>query len=288
MNIAYCIICHKFTIPLQKTIDILSKENDIFIHIDKKANINDFETIKDKVIFIKNRVDVRWGSFSQIQATINLLKETKVKDYDYIFLLSGDCLPLKNSDEIKLYLSELKGKQFVAKDINISQEEINLRLKYNYRKNNFKKEKNTLEKYLEKFQYKLKLFKRNRLYDYLPKLHKGTNWFGITYDLRDYILNYVDQNPNYTEAFKRSLCGDEVFFHTIIFNSKYKDDIYIPDDKSNICYQALRYIDWTSGPEYPKVLNNNDFDLIKKSGCLFARKFDDSIDIDIFMTKFIN
>ena len=138
MNIAYCIICHKLTIPLEKTVDILSEENDIFIHIDKKIDINNFTKIKDKVTFIKKRVDVRWGAFSQIQATINLLEETRIKNYDYIFLLSGDCLPLKNSNEIKSVLSKFKGKQFVARDLNISQKDIELRVKYNYKKNNYK------------------------------------------------------------------------------------------------------------------------------------------------------
>ena len=287
MNIAYCIICHKFTIPLEKNVDILSKDNDIFIHVDNKSDIKNFDKIKDKVTFIKNRVDVRWGAFSQIQATINLLEETKIKKYDYIFLLSGDCLALKNSDEIKLLLSKLKGKQFVARDFNISKEEIELRLKYNYRKINYKKTKSIFETYLERLQYKFKLFEKNKLFSSLPELYKGTNWFGITDDLRDYILNYIEENQKYVEAFKKSLCGDEVFFHTIIFNSKYKDNIYNPNDKSNICYQALRYIDWESGPEYPKVLNSDDFDLIKKTECLFARKFDDNLDVDMFMKKFI-
>ena len=63
--------------------------------------------------------------------------------------------------------------------------------------------------------------------------------------------------------------------------------MYIPNDKTNICYQALRYIDWKSGPEYPKILNNDDFDLIKKTECLFARKFDDNLDVEMFMEKFI-
>ena len=43
--------------------------------------------------------------------------------------------------------------------------------------------------------------------------------------------------------------------------------------KETIINYDLRYIDWESGPEFPKVLNENDFDSLKTSLGLFARKF---------------
>ena len=130
------------------------------------------------------------------------------------------------------------------------------------------------------------LFKNN-LYELLPKLYKGTQWFGITSELRDYIIEYLQDNEWYIKAFKNSLCGDEIFFHTIIYNSKFRENIYQDYDKSNICYQALRYIDWKTGPDYPRILNENDFEKIKDTECIFARKFDENLDLDLYRKTFI-
>lgn len=36
MDIVYCILCHEMNIILEETLNILSKNNHIYIHIDKK------------------------------------------------------------------------------------------------------------------------------------------------------------------------------------------------------------------------------------------------------------
>src|SRR5690606_35881147 len=95
--------------------------------------------------------------------------------------------------------------------------------------------------------FKIGLFKNN-FYQDLPKLYKGTNWFTLTYDSISYIDNYLDKNKNYINAFKKSFCGDEVFFHTIIYNSPFKEKINLNYDLSPPM-MALRYIDWKTGPD---------------------------------------
>ncbi|WP_026889099.1 beta-1,6-N-acetylglucosaminyltransferase [Clostridium beijerinckii] len=285
MKIAYCIICHKYTKILKQTVDLLFNNNDIYIHVDLKSNIKEFFAIKDKVTFIDERIDVKWGSFSQVEATINLLENTKHKRYDYIFLLSGDCLPLRSDSKIKETLTNNKNKEYVALDIHFSQEEINKRVKKLYSNVYYSKNNNFINRIIKKIIYKY--LPENELLDRLPKLYKGTNWFGITEELRNYILEYIDVNKWYIDAFKQSFCCDEVFFHTIIFNSKYKENIYQANDKSNICFQALRYIDWKTGPDYPRTLDETDFKKMKESECLFARKFNNKLDINYYINEFI-
>ena len=286
MKIAYCILCHKNSAVLNETINYLSKYNDIFLHVDKKSNINEFSIYKEKVIFTTNRIDVKWGHFSQVQATLNLLKETNKNNYDYVFLLSGDCLPLKNDKLIKQFLNENYPNEYIAIDKNYKN--IEKRVKYLYNSLYYKKNPNIFVKFLRKIQNKFSLLPRNKLFFELPKLYKGTQWFGITSNLKNYILDFVDENPTYVKAFEKSFCCDEVFFHTIILNSKFKDNIYKPKNDSNICFQALRYIDWKSGPEYPKILKESDFKKIKESECLFGRKFDENIDMKKYRKEFLS
>lgn len=287
MEIAYCIICHKNTKILEKTVDLLSEENDIYVHVDKKAEFNQFLSLKKKVHFLKERKIVEWGSFSQVEVMLDLLKSTTKKRYDYIVLLSGDCLPLKNNDEIKKKLLENYGKEYIGVVKEISQEEINRRLIYKYSKKFFKKydQRNFIEKIMSRIQNKLNIFFKNKYYKELPKLYKGSQWFILTSDCRDYIFKYLEENPNYKKAFQNSYCGDEVFFQTIICNSEYKNKIYNFDEKDDNL-MGLRYIDWRSGPEYPKVLDENDFNKIKETNCLFGRKFNENLDLDIYEKEF--
>lgn len=287
MRIAYCIIAHRNNKILRECIRVLSEEEDnsIFIHIDEKSNINNFKEYDKKVTFVDKRISVNWGEYSQIEATLQLLRQTSNKVYDYIFLLSGECLPVKNNEKIKKFLEENKGKQFVAQDIYFKNPD--KRVKYKYTKYHFNKNKNFRQKLIVKMYEGIKYFNKNPYYIELPKIYKGTNWFGITNELKEYILEYVNKNDDYLNAFKYSFCADEIFFHTIIFNSKYKEDIYIPNDKSNICYQALRYIDWKSGPEYPKLLDEGDFNKIRKTECLFARKFSENLNIQAYRREML-
>ncbi|MEG1010068.1 MAG: beta-1,6-N-acetylglucosaminyltransferase, partial [Clostridia bacterium] len=225
----------------------------------------------------------------QIEVMIELLQQTKLGTYDYISIISGDDLPLKTDVKIKEFLEENSGKEFIG--IQKNNDKLEDRVKYLYNNFYFKKNRYFFEKIYVYMQSKSKLYKKNPYYKDLPKLYKGSNWFTITSKLRDYILDYIEKNPNYVKAFEKSLCCDEVFFQTIVYNSPYLENIY-NEKENNDNLNSLRYIDWESGPEYPKVLVEEDFNKIKKSNCLFARKFNKNINLDkyreIFQNKNIN
>lgn len=100
MRHAFLIIAHNNPFTFQTLIELLDdKDNDIFIHIDKKVNIKDFQSIKcnySQLIFINNRKDVRWGDFSQIECELELYQYAyNYGKYEYFHLLSGVDLPIK-------------------------------------------------------------------------------------------------------------------------------------------------------------------------------------------------
>lgn len=289
MKIGYCIICHRNTNILRTTIEILSNgDNDIYLHVDKKADINDFYEYKNKVHFIEERIDIRWGEYSLVECTLRLLKEATKVD-DYVCLLSGDCLPLKNSDEIKDFFIKNNGSEFIGIQKDCDENELENNVKYEHNNLFFKKNKNIFESIIFKIQYKAKLFKISEDYKLLPRLYKGANWFCISRELCNYIFEYLEKNNWYKNAFKKAYCGDEIFFQSIVMNSKYKDKIYSYNIQNDDNHMALRYIDWNSGPKYPKILTEDDFkDIkdIKNNDCIFARKFNENIDIGKYKIEF--
>ena len=52
---------------------------------------------------------MRWGTFSQVQATLNLLKRSYRKKYDFYWLLSGQDFPLVSAESIIMKLSSTMG-----------------------------------------------------------------------------------------------------------------------------------------------------------------------------------
>lgn len=292
MRILYGVLCHRNTKVLRKTIEILSKSNIILIHVDKKTNIDEFAEYKknENVILLSKREYVRWGEFSQIKSMINILEYSKKYDYDYLSFISGDCLIIKNDIEIKNILNRNRGKEFIGIDKKIDRKAIEDRVKFLYPEWRFDKECLDTKLFLKIKRYiqiKFNIFKRNKSYNKLPTLYKGSNWFTISKNLVDYILNFIKENEGYLNAYKYSLCCDEVFFQTIVMNSKYKKNIYNLDSENEDNLMSLRYIDWSSGPEYPKVLNVEDLKYLKSTECIIARKFSEDIDFGEY-DKFID
>lgn len=116
--------------------------------------------------------------------------------------------------------------------------------------------------------------KINRVKKIKKEFRYGSNWFSITHNLANYVL----ENEDFIKkTFKYTSCCDEIFLQTIVYNSKYFDNLYLKQDNS---YKAnQRYIDWTRGEPY--TFKINDYDELIKSDMLFARKFSTKIDKEI-------
>lgn len=278
MKIAYIIAAHKCSTQLKLLLNQLNcKENDIYIHIDKKNDelYKDIkETIKyySNISLIQNRIAVNWSGFSQVQATINSMREiqeTNIK-YDYISFISGQDFPIKANEYINEFLEENKGKEFIEyREV----DECDLfRLKiYNL----FREYKNIRKLYMRIIDNILrriqKTFIKRRNFEGI-NLYHGSSWFTITHGCMEYILNYIDTNPKYIHDFKYTLCPDEHFFQMIVLNSPYK---------SNVENNNLRYIDWRRPANSPRTLDITDIDKLKDTPKLIARKFDIEVDNSI-------
>jgi len=102
------------------------------------------------------------------------------------------------------------------------------------------------------------------------KPYGGSQWWSLHKECVDYLLEVCNDGNYIYDFYKKCLIPDEMLFQTILMNSEYKNRI-INDN--------LRYIDFYSGPEFPKILRIEDYDkLISENRFLFARKFDDYVD----------
>lgn len=104
---------------------------------------------------------------------------------------------------------------------------------------------------------------------------KGSNWCSIKGNFDQYLL---EKQIWIEDIFYDTYCCDEVFFQTVLINSKYKDNLY------NLQYDDaaignMRLIDWGRGNPY--VFSSSDYDQLISSELLFARKFQWTTNSDI-------
>lgn len=281
MKHAYLILAHKDDTTFRTLIKMLDyKENDIFIHMDLKNKGYKPDVIEKMIkysnIYHIKRKKVSWGGYSFVDAEIRLLEAaTNNGEYEYYHLISGEDLPIKTQAYIHNFFHSNSGHEFIRFERENFQYEY--RIKYYYwLQNLLGRNENKIGSILRKISINLqKICKINRNKDI--KFQKGTNWFSIT----DGFARYVVQKKEWIKkVFKYTYIGDEIFMQTIIISSKFKNNLYWKKFDNNT-QAIMRLIDWNRGNPY--VFTIDDYEEIKNSNMLFARKFQANVDEEIIL-----
>ena len=205
---------------------------DIFVHIDKKSKIDLKKYIKeynlDDINFLKNRMSVYWGGFTQIQSTLKLFQAVKDsgEKYDRIIFITDNEFPCWSNKHIYEFFEQHKDEEFFS----IAQKRPNMP-KFEYPESRvnaysffdcplFRK---MPRRKLTNMMYNIWNFQRNVLgfsRKLLPyKYYRAHSKFYVTQDFIEYVLDYVKNNPDDLNTFKHTCCADEVFFVTLLMNN---------------------------------------------------------------------
>lgn len=284
MKHAYLIVAHNNIRLLNTLIEMLDDQrNDIYLLLDKKAKIKDdeiFQCKKSSLIKLKSTIDIRWGDYTQIEATLYLLREAyKNGEYSYYHLLSGCDLPLKTQDYIHDFFMRHDGCEFVGfvQDSYSEGKNLNQIMKYHfftkYQKSKyFRTFFRTISKVSELLVNTLIMRKEE------IKFKKGCNWFSITNECCGYILS---KESFIKKRFKYTLCGDEIFVQSLVYNSYFYDKCFCTTDEYEGC---MREIDWSRGNPYTWTIKDKEH--LCNSNKLFARKFsEENMDIVLYLKE---
>jgi hypothetical protein len=272
MRIAHIIMAHKNPNQLKRLVERLNHPNfDVYIHIDKKALIDDFQQIStlNQVWLLKDRIDCNWGGNSLLTGILRALKEVTEsgKNYDFINLISAQDYPLVPTEDMYNYFYKNLGTNFLSFEESKDSEW-------------WKKAVHRYEKYhLTDYNFKGKYLVQKVLNTFLPKrkfpleidLYGGckSTWWTISGECAKYVIEALLTNRKLNNFLKFSWGTDEFAIPSIIMNSPFK---------KNTINENMRYIDWSEGNAHPKLLGSDDFEKIKSSGMLFGRKFDIEFD----------
>ncbi len=285
MTHAFMIMAHSDYSLLCRLIKKLDhKDNTIYLHIDAKSSFTDKDkqsiksSSKNSNVIFTNRYDVTWGGYNQINTELRLL-ETAVKgNHNYYHYLSGVDFPIKSMADIHSFFEKYNGCEF----IHFCSDEFTQKHKQRYSLYHFLQDKAgrnrkspyfLIDRALLAVQKVLPIDRTKKYPDITPK--SGGFWCSISNDCAKHILN---SEPFINSYYSKSVCGDEHYIQTVVFNSNFKDNIYslkynVPDSHAN-----LRYIEWKSADaknSAPHTFDIDDYDSLMKSNNLFCRKVTD-------------
>jgi hypothetical protein len=290
-KVAYLLMVHKLPKQVRRLIERLEFEGSAFwIQVDLKADLESFKNelsgLKN-IFFVENRCNGDWGWFPFVQANIEGIRAVQESgyNYDHLVILSGqDYLLCNNADWVKL-LRENRESSFIHYMPVTSESNPHLfeRVdKYHIRLPDKKKivypySSSSLAKKL--INGVLKLSRQYPLPRIIPgnrALYFGSNWMRFTKKAIAYMLERIDQEPEYVTYFKSTLLSEEHFFHTLLLNAKEEERGPIVNNNFTFCH-------WKRAPElYTVPLNMSDMDQLLASGDLLARKFDETFETEIF------
>ena len=276
MKIGILITAHTNPDHLKRLVEVLKKDFSIFIHLDKKSNIDQKDFAHETNVHVIKTHKVYWGSYNQILATLDLLKLAYEHACDYYMLISGSDLPIKTNSEIIAEIQKNQEINYIGyaklprEDWPLNGGLDRLQLFWNDVENPHS---------ISLLSQIVGLFRRiQRILHLKRKLlpmtyYGGHNWINLSKEAVAYLLRFIEEHPEYLKSFRYTRSADEIWLHTVLLNSPIRDQIE---------NDSKRYIDWSSGPEYPRILRMEDYKKIFQSTGFFARKFDVNIDNNIY------
>jgi hypothetical protein len=275
-RLAYIISAYKLPEQAVRLVERLNTGTStacFLVHVDKKADAGVYRRLVGalgplpNVRFLK-RHTCYWGGFGHVAATlegIHALHQAGLA-FEYAILLTGQDYPIKSNQHIRRFLQKHLGTNFLE---------------------HFPLPRAAWDDGgLPRIQsWHLRILHRHVKLSppgWLPWRRRipggviafgGSSYWCITRDCVEYIKAYLERKPEFISFFKHVDVPDELFFQTIVMNSRFRDTV-VNDD--------LRYTVWddlTSGS--PAVLTRDDFSRLASSAKLFARKFDATVDAEV-------
>lgn len=236
----------------------------IYVHLDRKSALDPGQ-LHPQAHLVRERVAVRWGHVSQVEATLASIRQIlqEAPQFDKLVLLSAQDFPLLPNEGLKAALAQLHGSELME-TAPIAANGWRVMHRYAY----FHCTGASLAERLAcaTVNCALRLMGRTR---HLPDgfaPYGGSCWWALSRECLRALLALADAHPRLLRFCRSVQSPDELFFQTLVMHSRFASRV-LPDN--------FRHIQWPQGGAcHPKVLDQDDFERIRASGAHFCRKLD--------------
>lgn len=275
IKMAYLLVAHKcpeqVNLFVQQLLDY--GDCDMYIHVDKKRQEMVDQIIKSGRVHVCSVYDVRWGSFEIVKAGYYLMRMAREsgKNYTHMYFGSGQDLLVRKG--LYEYLDDHPETTFIHIENEVTSTN-RASARYRVRWPHRLMVRNDLHLYrfirigmqlLCKFG--IVLFPNKNRLEKPISFYDGRTWFIAPIKVMEYILDFIDDNPDYEKFWEESLAADLMFFQTIIMNSPFADKIA----------DELMYVEFGKTfrtNNHPLTITENMTERIGKGNYFCARKFE--------------
>ncbi len=259
---AYLILAHNEFEVLSRLVTALDDErNDIYVHVDARVReLPSLKTHKSRLEVLEDRIPTFWGDTSLMEAEYRLLRLAAAHGgYSFYHIISGVHFPLKNQDGIHDFFDGQE-KCSVLSPMETTEKEI----EYKFARRHFfvrgQSSSSPVVQRLCNILWRMILFFQK----WLPKRNckdidvKASQWCSLS---EDAVVCLLANHGEAVKRFRHTFCCDEFFVPYMLkkYGIRWTED-------EHLLFMKFRIFS-------PKVLDEQDFEAIVGSGCLFARKF---------------
>lgn len=286
MRIAYLVVTYKDPQLLLRMVNALESTGDFFVHVDRKTNIKPYlELFKNNknVVFVSKRHCVEWASWTVVKSNLDLLVAAfeDTKKYDRFVFLTGQDYPLFSNNKIIDTFEKNSDVEYIMAYNIANSEQVSDRNKITKQwffdfpfKNRF------LARCYKAFMYYV--FTRPFSSKSIQVKLNGkwvSPYFGqmlsaFTHAGAELLVNTYKYDKAFNRRMKRVHAPDEIYWHTVIFNSHLKSKTL---EKGND-HISTEHFGWAplhyhTYDDYTSVFTDvSDFDTLINSGYMFCRK----------------
>ena len=285
MKTAFLISAYTDPAHLCRFIGSLPADAQFFVHVDKSVDEAPFRRLLShdaRVHFIERRMRVMWGSFTQVQFQMELIRAAlqSGQPFDYLFMLSAQDYPVWSNERIMAHLQAHAGRNYLMGMCLVGRPHAETFEYTRYRfLNNYPWRYGTLKSKFRVALRKLLTPILKKPIDFVAdgrhyRLYKGSDYFAITRELAAYLLSTYDAGPQLRRYFRNSFAPSETFTHTVAFNSSFADSciLYTPHEESGIRLEDLTPLTYIEYGARIKELTEEDYERIVQSDKMLCRK----------------
>lgn len=236
----------------------------IYVHLDRKWRL-DTAQVHPAARQVEPRVDVCWGGFSQVQAMLGSLRRVLADqpEFDKLTFLSAQDFPVLPNFGLKREFARLAGRELLeAAPVRPGGWQVAFRYQYFYHEGGGR----TARLACALLNRALRLAGRTRRLPGGVEAWGGSAWWSLSRPCIAHMLAEVRRQGALLRFFRSVLCPDEMFFHTLVMNSPFRE---------RVIDRNFRYVQWPQGgARNPKVLTDSDLAPVLASGAHFCRKLD--------------
>lgn len=285
-RIAYMLLVYDDPVMFARLAKSIQSPNSLlFVHVDGKSDLSAFKALvptSDKVLYLEgaDRRTVYWGGYSQVAATLNLMRRAMAvkPSFDRLVLLTNADYPIKPLDHIeRAFQSDVEFMR-IDKPITIRSGHAQSKfLQFHLLDNPLLNPKGLGFSNLGRRITRL-VAKIPRSFGDDAVFFHGSQWWALTRKCVDHVLAELDRHPSKYRPFRNMLVPGEILFHSIVkaspFAANLSHDFTSPDAPPAANEHGAHYIDW-SGPHSssPRWLDETDEQKLVRSPALFGRKF---------------